>query len=62
MQKLLGSSFGIRSDRLSGFFPVTRLHEGIPQSRLVIFEESGHLPWLEEPNAFFAELERFLIS
>jgi proline iminopeptidase len=39
-----------------------RLHEGIPQSQLVIFEESGHLPWLEEPNAFFAELERFLIS
>jgi proline iminopeptidase len=39
-----------------------RLHEGIPESLLVIFEESGHLPWLEEPNAFFAELERFLIS
>jgi proline iminopeptidase len=39
-----------------------RLHEGIPESRLVIFEESGHLPWLEEPNAFFAELVRFLIS
>jgi pimeloyl-ACP methyl ester carboxylesterase len=38
-----------------------RLHEGIPQSLLVIFEESGHLPWLEEPNTFFAELERFLI-
>ena len=33
-----------------------------PESQLVIFEESGHLPWLEEPNAFFAELERFLIS
>jgi proline iminopeptidase len=39
-----------------------RLHEGIPKSRLVVFEESDHLPWLEEPNAFFAELERFLIS
>src|SRR4030088_150954 len=39
-----------------------RLHKGILESRLVIFEESGHLPWLEEPNAFFAELERFLIS
>jgi pimeloyl-ACP methyl ester carboxylesterase len=39
-----------------------RLHEGIPESLLVIFEESGHMPWLEEPNAFFAELERFLIS
>jgi proline iminopeptidase len=39
-----------------------RLHEGIPESQLEIFEESGHLPWLEEPNAFFGELERFLIS
>ena len=39
-----------------------RLHQGIPESQLVIFEESGHLPWLEEPNAFFAELERFLTS
>jgi proline iminopeptidase len=39
-----------------------RLHEGIPESQLVIFEKSGHLPWLEEPNAFFAELERFLVS
>jgi proline iminopeptidase len=39
-----------------------RLHEGIPESLLVIFEESGHVPWLEEPDAFFAELERFLIS
>jgi proline iminopeptidase len=39
-----------------------RLYENIPESQLVIFEESGHLPWLEEPNAFFAELERFLIS
>ena len=39
-----------------------RLHEGIPESTLVIFEESGHLPWLEEPDAFFAELKHFLIS
>ena len=39
-----------------------RLHEGIPESSLVIFEESGHFPWLEEPTAFFAELERFLFS
>jgi proline iminopeptidase len=39
-----------------------RLHQGIPESLLVIFEESGHMPWLEQPNAFFAELERFLLS
>ncbi|MBB5062203.1 alpha/beta fold hydrolase [Granulicella mallensis] len=39
-----------------------RLHEGIPESSLVIFEKSGHFPWLEETPAFFAELERFLLS
>ena len=39
-----------------------RLHEGIPGSSLVIFEESGHFPWLEEPTAFFRELEHFLFS
>lgn len=39
-----------------------RLHEGIPESSLVIFEESGHFPWLEEPTAFFGELEYFLFS
>jgi pimeloyl-ACP methyl ester carboxylesterase len=37
-----------------------RLREGIPDSSLVIFEESGHFPWLEQPTAFFTELERFL--
>jgi len=45
--------------------PVTlseRLHEGIRESSLVIFEESGHLPWLEELTEFFAELKRFLFS
>ncbi|AEU36710.1 alpha/beta fold hydrolase [Granulicella mallensis] len=39
-----------------------RLHEGIPESSFVIFEKSGHFPWLEETPAFFAELERFLLS
>ncbi len=29
------------------------LHEGIPNSELVIFENSGHLPWVEEPDTFF---------
>ncbi|HEY4049117.1 MAG TPA: alpha/beta hydrolase [Acidobacteriaceae bacterium] len=37
-----------------------RLHAGIPKSRLVVFEESGHMPWLEEPKAFAAELTQFL--
>jgi pimeloyl-ACP methyl ester carboxylesterase len=38
------------------------LHKGIPQSQLTIFEESGHFPWLEEPEEFFAILNGFLSS
>jgi len=30
-----------------------QLHEGIPSSELVIFENSGHMPYIEEPEAFF---------
>ncbi|MFM0501433.1 alpha/beta fold hydrolase [Paraburkholderia caffeinilytica] len=37
-----------------------RLHAGIHKSRLVIFEESGHMPWIEEPEKFSAELLPFL--
>ena len=29
------------------------MHDGIPGSELVIFEESGHLPFIEESEAFF---------
>ncbi len=28
------------------------MHERIPNSELVVFERSGHLPYLEEPDAF----------
>lgn len=37
-----------------------RLHAGIGNARLVMFEESGHMPWIEEPNKFAAELIQFL--
>jgi len=37
-----------------------RLQAGIPDSRLVVFEESGHFPWLEEPEKFTTELNKFL--
>jgi len=33
------------------------MHEGIPNSELVVFEESGHLPHVEEPEAFFEAVE-----
>jgi proline iminopeptidase len=37
-----------------------RLQIGIPNSRMVVFEESGHFPWLEEPEKLATELTKFL--
>ena len=39
-----------------------RAHEGIQGSQLVIFEQSGHMPWIEEPGKFFALVTQFLHS
>jgi proline-specific peptidase len=33
---------------------------GLPDARLVVFEESAHLPHLEEPTRWFPEVARFL--
>ncbi len=37
-----------------------RMAAAIPNARLVIFERSGHFPYIEEPDAFRAALQRFL--
>ena len=44
--------------------PVTawKIHKAIPGSRLVIFERSSHLPFLEEPERFKREVEDFLAA
>jgi proline iminopeptidase len=36
------------------------LHEGIPGSELIVFEHSGHFPYLEEPEAFFGAVRGWL--
>lgn len=36
------------------------MHEGIAGSELVVFEESGHFPWVEEPDAFFGAIRDWL--
>jgi proline-specific peptidase len=36
-----------------------RLNQGIRNSRLVVLEKSGHFPWIEGPNRFFAEVVQF---
>jgi proline iminopeptidase len=33
---------------------------GIPDSRLVVFERSGHYPSIEEPDAFWPSVQNFL--
>jgi proline iminopeptidase len=37
-----------------------KIHKAIPGSRLVIFERSSHLPFLEEPERFKREVDDFL--
>jgi proline-specific peptidase len=36
------------------------IHDGISGSRLAVFEESGHFPWLEEPDLFFSTVANFV--
>jgi pimeloyl-ACP methyl ester carboxylesterase len=36
------------------------LARGIPNARLVPFERSGHYPFIEEPDAFWASVQSFL--
>lgn len=37
-----------------------RLHQGIVGSQLVVFERSGHFPYLEEPDTFFQTVRDWL--
>jgi len=32
----------------------------LPDARLMVFEEAGHMPWIERPERFFPAVERFL--
>jgi proline iminopeptidase len=37
-----------------------RIARRIPGSEVVVLEDSGHFPWLEEPERFFAALQEWL--
>jgi len=39
-----------------------RIHKAIAGSRFEVFEQSGHLPFFEEPEAFARSVDRFLQS
>jgi proline iminopeptidase len=36
------------------------MHEGIPDSELVVFEQSGHFVYVEEAEAFFETVRGWL--
>lgn len=37
-----------------------RMHKGIPNSELVVFEQSGHFPYVEKPDVFFSAVRDWL--
>ncbi|MDQ7246159.1 proline iminopeptidase-family hydrolase [Dongia sedimenti] len=37
-----------------------RIHRGLPNSRLKVFKNSAHMPFFEEPEAYFSVLSDFL--
>jgi proline iminopeptidase len=37
-----------------------RIHDALPDSRLVIFRNCSHMPFYEDPDAYFPVLEQFL--
>lgn len=49
-----------RHDWICPVATARKLHAGLENSTLVIFEGSGHLPWIEEPETFQAYLLQFL--
>ncbi len=36
------------------------IHQSIPNSRFQVFEQSGHIPWFEEPEEFTNVVDEFL--
>jgi proline iminopeptidase len=37
-----------------------RLHLALHHSKLLVIEQAGHFPWLEQPEQFFSGIKRFL--
>jgi pimeloyl-ACP methyl ester carboxylesterase len=51
-----------RGDKLLPFEGAEHLRDSLPDARLVAFDNSGHMPFLEEADRFNAEVDGFLRS
>jgi proline iminopeptidase len=49
-----------RDDIICPLSQAERMHKAIPESELVVFEKSGHLPYAEEPDAFFSTVRKWI--
>ena len=49
-----------RKDRLCLPQQANRAKDAFPQAMVHWFEQSGHFPWIEEPDAFFSAVRAFL--
>ena len=49
-----------REDVFCSTFEAKRLHLSLPNSKLLLVENAGHFPWLEQPEAFFRDVPAFL--
>ena len=49
-----------RHDVFTSWPQARRIASRIPAAELVIFEDSGHMPWLDEPEHFFDVVAQWL--
>ena len=49
-----------RHDVFTSWPQALRMAERIPSAEVAFFEASGHFPWIEEPQHFFATMRRWL--
>ncbi len=49
-----------RHDVICGPAQSERIARRMPNARLVVLEESGHLPWMDDPDGFLAAVQEWL--
>ena len=49
-----------RQDFCCGPAVAEKIRSGIPHSKLIVFDQCGHLPWIEASTEFFREVNQFL--
>lgn len=49
-----------QGDFICGLYTSEYAHRKIPNSKLLVIEEAGHFPWMEQPKEFFTGLKEFL--